>query len=136
MNKSEALGSAEIYFPQTKSFKPVYEPLNAKRGHHAAVLLSNGKVLITGGSPKVYVSDAPIEGIKELGIINTGEVYDPAENSFAEVPVKMHLPRSRHSMLEIKPGLVLIVGGIDKVASENSEVFSYTDTLVNGFPLL
>lgn len=128
---NQASATAEIYNSSSGRFEKVHEPLNRSRGNHAALRLQNGKVLITGGSDSIYAPDAPLQGIASTDINASGEIFDPSENSFAEVPTKMYVPRSRHAMLEIKPGLVLIVGGVDYASATNSEVFSYTDTEVS-----
>ncbi len=132
----EATPHAEIYSPVTGSFKKVIEPLNYARGHHVALRLGNGKVLISGGSKTIFTPNAPLQGSAGSGMYDNAEIYDPSENSFAVVPTKMYVPRARHAMVEIKPGMVLVVGGLDIAAATNSEVFVYTDTEVNLFPLL
>jgi hypothetical protein len=132
--KSAALDSAEIFDPDMMAFKKVAEPLNRKRGHHSAVRLANGKVLLAGGSEILYAPDAPMPGA-DPSAVNKAELFDPVENSFSEIPAPMYIARARHASHEIKPGLVLVVGGIHHAAAKNSEVFTYTDTQVNNLNL-
>lgn len=129
-SKSSALNSAEIFIPETMTFKRVPEPLSYKRGHHSAVRLANGKVLLTGGSEIQFTPDAPMNG-SDPNAVNKAELFDPLENSFSEIPAPMYIARARHASIEIKPGLVLIVGGLHHAATKYSEVFTYTDTQVN-----
>lgn len=122
---TNASATAEIFDPIQLSFKQIFEPLNEARGAHAAVRLANGKVLLTGGSSEVF---APTEAVPSSNLfIGTGELFDVSENSFTQVPAKMFVPRSHHAMIEVKPGLVLIVGGLSQDAVYQSETFTYTD---------
>lgn len=133
---NKATATAEIFDPNDGVFAKIHEPLNHARGSHAAIRLQNGKVLITGGGALTLMSDSPSQSLDTSSILSVGEVFDPSEKSFAQVPSPMYVPRLRHAMLEIKPGLVVVMGGIDFVSSMNSEVFSYTDFEVDFFSFL
>lgn len=124
-NYSKALSTAEIFDPTHNDFTLISEQLNIGRGAHSAIKLKNGRVVITGGSSEVYAPSSPLPSSDVF--ISTGEVFDPSENSFAEIPTKMFLPRSNHSMIEIKDGMVLIIGGLSWDAATNSEALSYTN---------
>lgn len=128
--------TGEIFNPSTGTFTKIYEPLNVARGNHAAIRLQNGKVLISGGSAVTLMSDSPLNYFDSAMVSDVGEIFDPQEKSFAEVPSKMFVPRYRHAMIEIKPGLVVVLGGMDYVSSMNSEVFSYTDFEIDFFSFL
>lgn len=130
-----AVANAELFNPLTKSFVAIPESMNRKRGHHAALRLSNGKVLITGGSENIYTPETPHQVSGATSISSSGEIYDPLENSFAEVPQQMFLPRARHAMVEMQEGMVLIVGGVEFKSTQHSEVFSYADVEVSWYPL-
>ena len=121
---SHAISSAELFDPASFRFKTLPESLNTARAH-AAVKLANGKVLLTGGSSEVFAPSSPLPGNSVF--ISTGEIFDPSEGSFNEIPTKMFIPRSTHAMAEMRAGLVIIVGGLSLDAAYNSETFSYTD---------
>lgn len=120
-----ATKTAEVYDPKLKTFKKVTEEMNRSRGGLSAILLQNGKVLVTGGSEKTFTPDHPLENSEEF--LSYGELYDPEENSFSELPAKMTVPRARHVMVELKRGMVLVLGGLSWDGATQSEIFTYTD---------
>src|SRR5262249_55280848 len=66
---------------------------------HAAVLLQNGKVLVTGGSGP-------------FGTLSSAEIFDPALNSWSSVPsMTMSRARSLHALAVLPDGRVIAVGG-------------------------
>jgi hypothetical protein len=69
------------------------------RGFHAAVVLANGKVLVTGGG---------VDGANSA----RAEVYDPAVGAWTATG-GMFSPRRRHTLTVLPNGLVLAVGGYD-----------------------
>ena len=75
------------------------EHLGTARFLHTATLLSNGRVLVTGGfDGSVYLSSA--------------EVYDPASNTWSAAGTLSH-PRGYHTATLLPNGKVLIAGGYD-----------------------
>lgn len=72
--------------------------INAREGH-AAILLDNGQVLITGG-------DNP-----PTGSLNSAELYDPSSSTFVAVPSFLTTPRISHDMTLLNGGKILITGG-------------------------
>ena len=73
--------------------------MTTAREGHAAVLLNNGQVLITGGNDP------------GTGSLNTAELYDPSSDVFIAVTGAMTTPRISHAMTLLNGGQVLIVGG-------------------------
>ncbi|MCI0341010.1 MAG: Ig-like domain-containing protein [Planctomycetales bacterium] len=65
---------------------------------HTATLLSNGKVLITGGGD-------------ERTIWDTAEIYDPLADSFSPTPGRMQESRQYHTATVIGNGNVVLMGG-------------------------
>jgi len=97
----KVLQSAEIYNPQTRTSMLVAD-MTSPRYKHAATLLTNGQVLITGGSDEHDWS----------GVYDTAEIYDPASRKFTQT-AKMTSKRFKlpHATALLKNGNALIAGG-------------------------
>ncbi|MDI1241809.1 MAG: kelch repeat-containing protein [bacterium] len=108
--------STEIFDPETSRFVPSGE-LTIKRHKHEAVRLSDGRVLILGGSDE---RDGD-------GAYNNAEVYSPADRTFAAV--KNNMNTSRYKLqgtgILLADGRVLVAGG-----ARRAEVF---DPATNSF---
>ena len=88
--------TAEIYDPVAGSFTPTGS-LAAARGLHAAALLPDGRVLITGGSGN---------GAAPLGT----EIYDPCTGKFTAAG-DLTVARDTHAAVALADGRVLVIGG-------------------------
>jgi hypothetical protein len=73
--------------------------MTTERSQHAATLLRDGRVLITGGSEK------------------TAELYDPARGTFVATG-SMQVGRSMHSSTLLPDGRVLVAGGWGNASAE------------------
>jgi hypothetical protein len=89
--------SVEVYDPATESFMPTGSLAVARYGH-ATTLLSNGRVLVTGG----------VDG--DHNPVADAEVYDPAAGAF-RFGGRMLNPRSQHAAVALPDGAVLALGG-------------------------
>ncbi len=72
-------------------------------GDHAAVLMTDGSLLITGGAFRV---DGEARGVSYLA--------SPAGSAFQELPARMIRNRSGHTMTNLPDGRVLILGGASR----------------------
>jgi hypothetical protein len=114
-------GAAEIYDPATGVFQPTGS-LTTGRGFHAATLLADGRVLVTGGFAAVDASTTP-----------SAEVYDPSTGLFDPAGA-MQVGRVLHSAVLLTDGRVLVLGGLD--ASTASDVFDPTEGQWSAGPIL
>lgn len=93
--------SAETYDPETGIFRRVGD-MRARRHKHDAVLLRDGRVLISGGTDER----------DDRGIYDSTEWFDPKTGTFTAGP-RMKLRRYKHngSSVLLPSGAVLIAGG-------------------------
>jgi hypothetical protein len=104
-NGSRAITCAELYHPDTGAFEVVGD-MNSRRQNHTATLLSDGRVLITGGVP----------GTGNCGAgpgYDTGEIYDPNVRMFTLMGTAMSDGRQDHSATLLADGTVLVTGGVN-----------------------
>ncbi len=113
--------TAEVYDPVANTFTTV-GAMGTPRVDHAALLLPDGRVLITGGSELQgsFLSDHA-----------SVEVFDPSTGQFSPWPVPMNHTRATHAMLDLFDGRWLLVGGSD--TDLRPETFSTTTGLFTLF---
>jgi hypothetical protein len=71
--------------------------MTTSRAVHQAILLSDDRVLVTGGS-------------NEGGTLSSGDLYDPNSDIWTAA-ASMDSPRSRHVAVLLSDGRVLVAGG-------------------------
>jgi len=93
--------SAEAYDPRTGRFSHVAD-MSIRRHKHDAVLLQDGRVLVTGGSTTRDYDER----------YASSEIFDPAAVKFSDGPT-LNRPRYKHagSSVLLQSGQVLIAGG-------------------------
>jgi uncharacterized protein YjdB len=96
---SGAYNTAEIFNPTTWTFTSVSSNMTSGREGHAATLLNDGTVLITGG-------DVP-----GSGSLSTAEIYNPSSGAFTAISAAMTSPRIFHDAVLLNGGKVLLSGG-------------------------
>jgi TATA-box binding protein (TBP) (component of TFIID and TFIIIB) len=108
--------SAEIFDPKSEKFKLIGN-MTKIRHKHDAVLLANGKVLITGGSDER----------DSRGAYSDSELYDPVSSLFK--PIKnMNLTRYKHKATSVllTNNNVLIAGGTNQAEIYNPKSERFT----------
>jgi hypothetical protein len=112
-----ASGFAELFDPGNNTFASTAGPLRTERFSHAAVKLSDGRVLIVGGAPDcgVYYCTAKWRKDQHIGVssagLNSAEMYDENSGLFYQMSSKMTYPRSGVIAIALGSNAVLIVGG-------------------------
>jgi LysM repeat protein len=105
------LASAELYDPKTGTFSPA-DSMTTARGSQTATLLSDGRVLIAGGSGLRLIaggSDSPGDSLAG-GNLASAELYDPKTGTFSPAGT-MTIARSGQTATLLSDGRVLIAGG-------------------------
>ena len=106
--------TAEVWDAGTATFALLADTLDTARSQHEAVLLPNGKVLITGGR------DAAGDSLA------SAELFDPETGLFSAAGAMTRLRGPGHTLSLLPSGKVLIAGGWDPVSGSHiveSEVF-------------
>ncbi len=103
--------SAELYVPETETWRLTKHPMGRRRVKHTATLLRTGKVLVVGG-----VGD------------NTTELYDPAADAWS-MSGNMMTRRYDHVAIPLRDGNVLVAGGRtrdndDKSITNSAELYN------------
>lgn len=96
--------SAEVFDPATNTFTRVGD-MTKQRADHAALLLPDGRVLVTGGS-RLLTPDF-------LEDLDDAEVFDPTTNTFSALDARMTHTRATHGMVAAAPGTFVLAGGSD-----------------------
>src|SRR5437879_1575275 len=101
VNEAGTLDSALLYDPNSQNPRKlkVTGTMTGVRQEHASTLLSDGRVLVTGGQ----LSDGEL--------LKSSELYDPATGVFTAITHAMSIPRSQHTGTLLPDGHVLLVGG-------------------------
>jgi hypothetical protein len=97
--KNRILVAAELINPTTGSWSETGEMTAARYGH-AAVLLQDGRVLVSGGV------DGPAHAL------SSAELYDPATGKWAKTGA-LNIARFNHKATLLRDGKVMISGGHD-----------------------
>ncbi len=117
------LNAAEIYnttCTTCESFTSTSEFMSSAREGHAATLLSDGKVLITGGCNNVESDRVVCERY-----LDSAEIYDPTTGTFTDTTGTMRTPRVGLTASLLSNGKVLIAGGTNDGTSvlSSSEIY-------------
>ena len=113
------LNEAERYNPVTGTFSPVGTMAQARTGH-AAVLLANGQVLLTGGNS----TWAPGLATAPIPATASAELWDPVSGQFTLLGSAMTVPRRNHTATLLGNGQVLICGGLQGAAASFGDILN------------
>lgn len=109
---NDSIAALEIYDPRTGRFESAGSLLTARQ-QHAAVLLTDGRVILLGGSTR-------FESLEALADV---EIYNPATGRGEAAP-PLRSPRERHTATALPGGQILVVGGSHQNTVQGIE--SYT----------
>jgi hypothetical protein len=115
--------TAEIYDPATKTTATV-GTMTKSRFMHAATLLDDGRVLLTGGIIAFSTNATPIIG-------ETADLYDPVAQKFSSVLTNDF--RGHNCSVTLSDGRALILGGGSSVANIASDLAELFDPAANTF---
>ena len=106
--------SVEIYDPSSAQWTNAAS-LHLTRAGHTATLLADGRVLVLGGH-EIYIPPSWPPGAMSptsARVLNddTGEVYDPAADTWTSIPGPL-TPRGYFSATLLLDGRVLVAGGL------------------------
>ncbi len=121
-SNSTALNSAEVYDPASQTFTALSVTLKSARALHTATMLTNGRVLLTGGESDNSGNT----------ILNTAEAYDPVANTFTTLTATMTSARTAHAASLLPNGQVLITGG-DNASGTGLNTAEVYDPVANAF---
>jgi hypothetical protein len=108
--------TAEVYNPNTNTWRKVFDKLHSPRVAHTATLLADGRVLITGGT-----------GVGAGPSLFTAEIFDPGNdpaNGSWTVVNPMNDPRAFHTATLLPNGVVLVAGGASPITLDGQTFLS------------
>jgi hypothetical protein len=115
---TNAGGSAQVTLRIEVAVLPVATvtgAMNVARAQHAATLLQDGTVLITGGAST------------NVGAVASAELYLPASGTFSSTAagktLTMTTARAHHTATRLQNGKVLIAGGWNGTATSSAELY-------------
>lgn len=114
--KTPILNTVEVYDPETDSWS-FRKPMPAKRSGLCAVLATDGKIYILGGSE---TPDSPL---------NTVFIYDPERDIWEKGP-DMILPRDVLAAAATPDGKIYAIGGTDVGAYKDKAIWKHLASLV------
>ena len=111
--------SVDIFDPATGLWTKTGKLHKARRSH-AATLLPDGNVLITGGT-----TGGKNDGAQAGFQIDTTELYDTVAGTWKTLPYKLITARTFHTAALMPGGAVLLFGGLDGSGSASRQVEGY-----------
>lgn len=110
--------TCEIFDPATETWS-FTDSLAEGRSGHTAILLNDGRVLVTGGRG-------------DNNQLNSCEIYDPLTNHWSPAASLLHA-RLRHSAVLLSDGRVLISGGVTPDSTLGTRYCEIYDPIANSW---
>ncbi|EPH41321.1 kelch repeat-containing protein [Streptomyces aurantiacus] len=112
-----ALATTELYDPATRAWTASGSMAGPRAGHSAA-LLSDGKVLVAGGTT--------VRSAQTTKALRTAEVYDPATGTWSAAG-DMTEARTGHTAVPLSGGAVLVCGGTAPVGTAAEPALAFCE---------
>lgn len=119
---SPALRTAAVYHPKTNTWSPTTD-MHEGRWGHAAVLISEGKVLVIGGHT--------LRSADSARALASAEVYNPHDKSWTQL-TPMNDARGGHTALRFNDGRVLVCGGTAPIAPGKEAALAFCELYTEG----
>ncbi len=100
----------------TAELTPVKPNMVEARAFHAASLVGDGAVLLSGGIGGVPAVDGTTPDWDQAQPLRTLEIYDPINETFCSVSPHLSAARYSHTATELSDGSVLFAGGTGTVS--------------------
>lgn len=113
--------TAELYDPAAGAWNPAGE-LPSPVIDHNAILLSDGRVLVTGGCTNFLVCTSFGDAVAGEDGETSATIYDRGTNSWTRTN-DMNRPRVAHGSLLLSNGDVLVFGGVTSGFPEATEIY-------------
>ena len=113
------LRASEIYDPDSGRWTPAGD-MSERRADHAAMLLPDGKVLVSGGLA-ISTSGPDTERVRTV-YLDSAEIFDPETGAWTQIE-SMTEPRWGHSMTPLEDGTVLVAGGDGGQRLDTAEIY-------------
>jgi hypothetical protein len=129
------IGRASVLNVPSNTWAPTGD-MTVVRAGASAVLLYDGRVLVTGGLSEITES-TETETHTYLRATASGERFSPTGGSFLDTP-PMQSARANHTSTLLPDGRVLVVGGVgaDEIALSSVEIYDpATNSWMAGTPL-
>ena len=105
--------TAEMFDPNSSSFRPVNSHMTSDRVGPAAVLLQDGRALIVGGKSGKVLMGGMFGGTRNIASfapLNTTDIYDPEAHKFLKGP-NAKAPHYLGTATMLTDGSVIVIGG-------------------------
>jgi hypothetical protein len=109
----QASCDAVIYDPGTARFSSPIPLAAGCRGLHRALKLSDGRVLVVGGTRRVMVDFNNTVTVRPSGdhLVTTAEIFDPGTNQFSPVGSSADIGRADAAAVAMIDDKVVLIGG-------------------------